>query len=81
MFIWKTGLRYEGTYEQNKKQGFGTLFLSDGKISYEGQWQNDLPHGCGHTVIDEEVQPDTDWEQGLEKNEISYWQRSISKKK
>ena len=40
------GNRYEGRYEQGKKQGHGKFIWRDGRV-YDGEWSNGLKHGTG----------------------------------
>eukprot|EP00746_Dinoflagellata_sp_MGD_P071545 gnl/MRDRNA2_/MRDRNA2_29125_c0_seq1.p1 gnl/MRDRNA2_/MRDRNA2_29125_c0~~gnl/MRDRNA2_/MRDRNA2_29125_c0_seq1.p1 ORF type:complete len:510 (+),score=105.35 gnl/MRDRNA2_/MRDRNA2_29125_c0_seq1:129-1658(+) len=41
-----SGDRFEGTYQNNKKQGFGTQFWTNGDV-YRGYWEDDKMHGRG----------------------------------
>lgn len=41
------GVRYEGTYKNGLKEGFGTLYDGDNSISYKGELSMGLPHGTG----------------------------------
>ncbi|RTG81094.1 uncharacterized protein DC041_0011655 [Schistosoma bovis] len=42
----KNGARYDGTYEDNKRQGQGTFYYPDGS-TYEGNWSEGLRYGQG----------------------------------
>jgi len=42
-----SGLRYEGNYREGKKNGHGKIFNSDGSLSYDGEFNDGLPHGIG----------------------------------
>lgn len=37
----KNGVKYEGRFSKNKRDGFGTLYGKDGKIEYSGMWNKD----------------------------------------
>ena len=37
VYSWKDGRKYEGTYENDKKNGFGIYIWPDGR-KYEGNW-------------------------------------------
>ena len=44
-FTWSDGKKYEGHYEDDKRNGHGDIFsLSDGRI-YEGQWRDNKMNG------------------------------------
>ena len=38
VFIWKDGRKYEGSYVQDKKEGYGIFHWPDGRI-YKGMWK------------------------------------------
>ena len=38
---------YKGIYENGDRVGTGTLFENLGQSEYEGDFQDDLPHGFG----------------------------------
>ena len=38
-YTWKDGRKYEGYYENDKKQGYGVYTWADGR-KYEGNWLN-----------------------------------------
>lgn len=44
--ILMSGDRFEGTYQNNKKHGFGTHFWTNGDV-YRGYWEEDKMHGRG----------------------------------
>jgi antitoxin component YwqK of YwqJK toxin-antitoxin module len=41
-------LRYEGSYADGKKAGYGTIYNCNGSIAYEGEFEDDIPHGEGY---------------------------------
>jgi hypothetical protein len=44
-FTWSDGKKYEGHYEDDKRNGHGDIVsLSDGRI-YEGQWRDNKMNG------------------------------------
>ena len=44
--IYPDGKEYEGSFVNEKKQGFGKLYWSPNQY-YEGYWVNDKEHGEG----------------------------------
>ena len=44
--MWPDGSKYVGNFNQGIIEGFGVLQHSNG-LSYEGDWQNNKPHGMG----------------------------------
>lgn len=36
-----SGIRYEGTFRNNKKQGRGIMFDAQGNVKYDGEWKDD----------------------------------------
>lgn len=50
-FSYKSNVAYEGDYKNDKKNGNGTLFGADGKISYCGEFKDGLPHGKGYIPL------------------------------
>ena len=47
---WADGRRYEGEYENDKKQGQGTFYWADGR-KYVGSWKNGKQHGQGEYYL------------------------------
>ena len=43
---WADGRRYEGEYENDKKQGQGIFYWADGR-KYVGTWKDGQQHGQG----------------------------------
>lgn len=41
--------RYIGEWNNDKKNGYGIFFYSDGS-KYEGEWLNDMKHGIGYLI-------------------------------
>eukprot|EP00826_Nyctotherus_ovalis_P014242 TRINITY_DN1394_c0_g1_i12.p1 TRINITY_DN1394_c0_g1~~TRINITY_DN1394_c0_g1_i12.p1 ORF type:complete len:126 (-),score=63.34 TRINITY_DN1394_c0_g1_i12:124-477(-) len=46
---YNTGERYEGEWQNNKKNGQGTLFYANGDV-YEATWHNGKPAGKGKLI-------------------------------
>jgi len=46
IYLFYTGERYEGGFEQSQKSGYGRYFYSNGN-TYTGGWANDLKNGFG----------------------------------
>lgn len=47
---WADGRKYEGQYENDKKQGHGTFYWADGR-KYVGGWKNGKQHGKGEYYL------------------------------
>ena len=41
------GQRFEGIFRASIREGFGTLYNSDGTVEYAGEWSNDQRNGSG----------------------------------
>jgi len=50
IYIYADGVRYDGQYLNDKKEGFGLYYWTDGR-KYEGWWHLGKQHGLG-TYID-----------------------------
>lgn len=46
-FFYQDGGRYEGSWKENKMDGFGALYYQSDKLAYEGNWENDQFQGDG----------------------------------
>jgi hypothetical protein len=42
--MWRNGRSYTGNWRNNKRNGVGSLYYTDGKIA-EGMWNDDNPTG------------------------------------
>jgi hypothetical protein len=47
IFRWPDGRIYEGEFVNDLKQGKGRIMWPDGNKVYDGEWNNDHPHGIG----------------------------------
>lgn len=49
MYIWASGNRYDGSYLNDERDGFGTMVWKEGfnQSVYVGQWQKGIQHGFG----------------------------------
>lgn len=45
-YSWSDGRKYEGEYEEDKKNGFGVYQWADGRV-YMGYWCRGKQHGLG----------------------------------
>ena len=43
-FKWPDGRVYEGSYVEDKKEGYGLVSWPDGRV-YEGMWKDGRQHG------------------------------------
>lgn len=51
-FFWPDGTRYEGSYENDLKQGQGTFYFNDKHNSYwVGEWQRGKQNGPGKLIV------------------------------
>ena len=63
IYIYADGVRYDGQYKDDKKEGYGQYFWTDGR-KYEGWWHLGKQHGLG-TYTDAGKQPKFGlWENG-----------------
>ena len=46
IYIYADGIRYDGQYVADRKEGFGIYYWTDGR-KYEGWWANGKQHGLG----------------------------------
>ena len=46
IYIYADGVRYDGQYLNDKKEGYGLYYWTDGR-KYEGWWHNGKQHGLG----------------------------------
>lgn len=56
-YTWKDKHTYVGGWLENKRHGFGSIYYPNGKLEYEGQWENDKfkqPHKIDR---EEQIQP------------------------
>lgn len=48
VFDYLDGRKYEGEWETDTINGFGTMYNAKGKVDYEGEWINGKHHGSGN---------------------------------
>lgn len=46
-FYYQDGGMYDGNWQCNKMDGFGSLYYQSGKLAYQGNWKNDKFQGKG----------------------------------
>jgi hypothetical protein len=46
IYIYSDGVRYDGQYKADKKDGYGLYYWTDGR-KYEGWWAKGKQHGLG----------------------------------
>lgn len=46
-------IKYNGNWENNKKNGTGILYDKDGDVAYSGEWKNGKKHGYGRFVVND----------------------------
>ena len=49
IYLYSDGVRYDGEYVDDKKDGFGVYYWTDGR-KYEGWWHKGKQHGLGQYV-------------------------------
>lgn len=50
VFKWSNGDKYEGTFEDGKKEGKGVFYFANGD-KYEGEFKSDKMHGSGIIIL------------------------------
>lgn len=63
IYIYPDGVRYDGQYDRDKKQGYGLYRWTDGRL-YEGWWFNGKQHGLGRYVEKDKGSRFGLWEHG-----------------
>lgn len=53
--VYPDGSYYVGTFTNEKRNGEGKLYDSDGKLVYSGEWQDDKKHGKGILELNNET--------------------------
>ena len=48
---YKNGDYYNGEWEEDRKEGMGTMFYSDTQEVYEGEWMGDVRAGMGKLML------------------------------
>jgi hypothetical protein len=49
VYTWTTGEKYEGNWQNGKRNGFGSNYYADGNV-YMGEWYNDQQQGKGTMI-------------------------------
>ena len=65
MYVAENGTRYEGTYINGFREGFGTLYNGDGNVSYKGNVSRGLPHGTG-SIFRNGKEKKANWVHGID---------------
>ena len=52
MYVSDNGTRYEGSYVNGFREGFGTIFNYGGEVAYKGEHKKGFPHGEGSVFQD-----------------------------
>ena len=61
-FDWPDMKRYEGSYVDDRKEGYGDFFWSDSKY-YKGMWKNGFQNGEG-VMVENGKEISGTWENG-----------------
>ena len=61
IILYPDGSKYKGQWENNKKNGSGTMKYSDGS-EYNGQWENDKKNGSGTMKYPDGTEYNEQWE-------------------
>lgn len=69
VYTWSDGRRYEGEYNNDKKEGYGIYTWADGR-RYQGYWLNGKQHGKGKYISNEGVIKWGNWDDGKRINWI-----------
>jgi hypothetical protein len=59
-------LRYVGEYREGKKCGNGIVYNCNNTIAYEGEFEDDLPHGEGAIYDEKEIKIKRKWVRGID---------------
>ena len=46
-FYYQDGGMYDGTWNKNKMDGYGSLYYQSGELAYQGMWKEDQFQGKG----------------------------------
>jgi hypothetical protein len=63
-------MKYKGEYYHGVKEGFGAVYGKDGKVAYDGQFKNNMPHGKGQAPNDQGEMKERVWIEGIDKSAI-----------
>lgn len=63
--FYRDGRRYEGNFQNGKRQGYGILYLVDESVEYEGSWRQDLRDGRGTGLTHQGWMYKGDWKADL----------------
>ena len=79
-YRWPDGRLYDGSYVNDKKEGYGEYRYPDGRC-YKGMWQNSKQHGEGIFIDPNGNQKKGEWVNGkrthwLDEIQSEYTQRS-----
>lgn len=44
------GRKFQGSFANNKRDGYGVLYYPDGQLEYEGYWKTDKREGRGAAI-------------------------------
>ena len=61
---WKNGRKYEGSYVNDKKEGYGEFEWPNGKI-YKGGWINNRMNGKGKIIYPDGFEKQGIWSNGV----------------
>lgn len=63
----ENGTRYEGSYVNGYREGYGKIFNNDDSLAYEGHMKSGLPHGEGK-IWKGGKEIKTTWDEGIDTN-------------
>ena len=52
IYLYADGIRYDGDYQNDKKEGYGSYLWTDGR-RYDGWWHKGKQHGLGTYIVAE----------------------------
>ena len=67
MYISDNGTRYQGSYANGYREGYGTVYNNEGSVAYKGEMKNGLPHGTG-SIYKDGKEMKTTWVHGIDYN-------------
>lgn len=61
--VWKNGRKYQGSYVNDKKEGYGQFEWPNGKV-YKGGWKSNRMHGKGKIIYPDGLEKEGLWSDG-----------------
>lgn len=65
IFDYSNGLKYDGSYKNDVKEGKGTIYGKNKLIAFQGEIKNGLPHGKGKAPGSDGQLYEVTWNEGI----------------